>query len=110
MRQARETGRAQAGGRLVFPNPVRLDALPRSLRLDHAQMVDLGGFDCRLELYRKLRVALRCVVVKCWSAEAKAQERPAVHSFSSASLRWVASAMRGSMSGSRSPSMTAARL
>lgn len=42
------------GGRLVFPNPVRLGPPPRDLYLESWQMVDLGGFDCRLELYRKL--------------------------------------------------------
>ena len=43
----------QPGGRLVFPNPVRLAVIPPALRLESAGMVDLGGFQCRLELYRK---------------------------------------------------------
>lgn len=43
----------QPGGRLVFPNPVRLAVIPPVLRLESAGMVDLGGFECRLERYRK---------------------------------------------------------
>ena len=43
----------QPGGRLVFANPLRLEGLPRSLRLQSSQIVDMNGFDCRLELYRK---------------------------------------------------------
>lgn len=43
----------QPGGRLVFPNPLRLAPRDRSLKLDYQQMVDLGGYECRLERYRK---------------------------------------------------------
>lgn len=42
------------GGRLVFPNPLRLGSPDASLKLEYRQVVDLGGFDCRLEMYRKL--------------------------------------------------------
>ncbi|HTH50151.1 MAG TPA: methyltransferase domain-containing protein, partial [Candidatus Limnocylindria bacterium] len=42
------------GGRLVFANPVRLEGLPRTLRRESSQVVDMNGFDCRLELYRKV--------------------------------------------------------
>jgi precorrin-6B methylase 2 len=41
------------GGRLVFANPLRLESPERSLKLQLRQVVDFGGFDCRLELYRK---------------------------------------------------------
>ena len=41
------------GGRLVFPNPLRLEAPERSLRLVSRNAVDLGGFDCQLELWVK---------------------------------------------------------
>ena len=41
------------GGRLIFPNPLKLDRIPKSLKLISSQVVDLGGFECRLELYRK---------------------------------------------------------
>lgn len=44
----------QPGGRLVFPNPVRLAAIPPSLRLEYARPVEMGGFKCRLELYHKV--------------------------------------------------------
>jgi 23S rRNA G2445 N2-methylase RlmL len=42
------------GGRLVFPNPLRLAPKDPSLRLEFRQAVDLGGFTCALEKYRKL--------------------------------------------------------
>jgi 23S rRNA G2445 N2-methylase RlmL len=41
------------GGRLVFPNPVRIQTPPAALELKSRQTVDLGGFDCRLEVYQK---------------------------------------------------------
>jgi 23S rRNA G2445 N2-methylase RlmL len=41
------------GGRLVFTNPFRMESPQRSLKLQSRQVVDLGGFDCRLEVYRK---------------------------------------------------------
>ena len=43
----------QPGGRLVFANPLRLDCPNRALRLHSRQVVDFGGFDCRLEKYVK---------------------------------------------------------
>lgn len=43
------------GGRLVFPNPVRVAPRDPSLRLKFHEIVDLGGFTCRLELYEKTR-------------------------------------------------------
>jgi predicted RNA methylase len=45
----------QPDGRIVFPNPVRLaaEAIPPALELEYARTVDMGGFKCRLELYRK---------------------------------------------------------
>ncbi len=41
------------GGRLVFTNPFRMESPERSLKLESRQAVDLGGFECRLEMYRK---------------------------------------------------------
>lgn len=41
------------GGRLIFPNPLRLEAPERSLRLVSRGTVDLGGFDCQLEMWVK---------------------------------------------------------
>ena len=42
------------GGRLVFTNPFRMESPQPSLRLQSRQVVDLGGFDCRLEVWRKV--------------------------------------------------------
>jgi predicted RNA methylase len=42
------------GGRLVFANPMRIEPSDPSLKLRFREVVDLGGFDCRLELYEKL--------------------------------------------------------
>jgi len=42
------------GGRLVFANPLRIEPLDPSLKLKYRQVIDLGGFDCRLEMYLKL--------------------------------------------------------
>jgi 23S rRNA G2445 N2-methylase RlmL len=42
------------GGRLVFANPLRLEPRDLTLKLDYRQVVDLGGFDCRLEVWRKI--------------------------------------------------------
>jgi len=41
------------GGRLIFANPLRLEPLDPSLKLKYRRVVDLGGFDCRLEMYLK---------------------------------------------------------
>ncbi|HEY5793304.1 MAG TPA: methyltransferase [Chthoniobacterales bacterium] len=41
------------GGRLIFPNPLPVQSLPPSLQLRSRQLVDLGGFDCQLEVYQK---------------------------------------------------------
>jgi predicted RNA methylase len=41
------------GGRVVLVNPLRMESAPRTLRLEFRQAVDLGGFVCRLEMYRK---------------------------------------------------------
>jgi len=45
----------QPGGRLIFANPLRIGPLDPSLKLKYQKVVDLGGFDCRLEMYLKLR-------------------------------------------------------
>jgi tRNA G10 N-methylase Trm11 len=42
------------GGRLVFANPLRIEPPDPSLKLKYRQVIDLGGFDCRLEMYLKL--------------------------------------------------------
>jgi len=41
------------GGRLVLANPLSVENPPPSLQLQFRQAVDFGGFDCRLEMYRK---------------------------------------------------------
>ena len=42
------------GGRLVLANPTPKAKLPPSLKLLSRQVVDFGGFDCRVEKYLKL--------------------------------------------------------
>jgi predicted RNA methylase len=42
------------GGRLVFANPLRIEPADPALKLKYREVVDLGGFDCRLEMYEKL--------------------------------------------------------
>ena len=42
------------GGRLVLINPIRSDSSRRSLALQSRRLVDMSGFDCRMEVYRKL--------------------------------------------------------
>jgi len=42
------------GGRLVFANPLCIEPLDPSLKLEYRQVIDLGGFNCRLEMYLKL--------------------------------------------------------
>ena len=44
----------QPGGRLVFANPLPVGPSPAALKLESRQVVDFGGFNCRLEMYRKL--------------------------------------------------------
>ena len=44
----------QPGGRLVFANPLHTESANRTLKLQSRQVVDFGGFDCRLEKYLKL--------------------------------------------------------
>lgn len=41
------------GGRLVFINPLRIESPHRQLRLQFRQLVDMSGFDCRMEMYVK---------------------------------------------------------
>ncbi len=41
-------------GRLIFVNPLSVRPAGRSLQLDFRQKVDLGGFNCHLEKYRKI--------------------------------------------------------
>ena len=41
------------GGRLVFVNPLRLESQDPTLRLESRRPVDLGGYECRVEVYRK---------------------------------------------------------
>jgi tRNA G10 N-methylase Trm11 len=42
------------GGRLIFANPLRIEPLDPTLKLKYRKMIDLGGFNCRLEMYLKL--------------------------------------------------------
>jgi 23S rRNA G2445 N2-methylase RlmL len=46
----------RAGGRLVFANPVAASATPASrlFHRDYSQLIDMGGFHCRLEKYTLL--------------------------------------------------------
>lgn len=41
------------GGKLVLVNPLKLEPADSSLRRTYRQVVDLGGYDCRLEVYLK---------------------------------------------------------
>ena len=41
------------GGRLIFANPLRIEPLDSSIKLKYRKMIDLGGFNCRLEMYLK---------------------------------------------------------
>ncbi|MFZ4775773.1 MAG: TRM11 family SAM-dependent methyltransferase [Terrimicrobiaceae bacterium] len=41
------------GGRLVFANPLRLENPHPAFRLESRQVVDMSGFDCRMERYVK---------------------------------------------------------
>lgn len=41
------------GGRLVFINPLKLESPEPSLTLAARHLVDLGGFDCRVEMWVK---------------------------------------------------------
>ena len=43
------------GGRLVFANPLQIEPRDPSLKLQFRQVIDLGGFDCRLEKYLKAK-------------------------------------------------------
>ena len=47
-------GMLAPGGRLVFTNPFRMESPEPSLKLQSRRSVDLGGFECRLESYRKV--------------------------------------------------------
>jgi 23S rRNA G2445 N2-methylase RlmL len=42
------------GGRLVFINPLKLDSPDPSLKLEARHLVDIGGFDCRVEKWLKI--------------------------------------------------------
>ena len=42
------------GGRLVLVNPLRTEPQDPTLYREYQQTVDLGGFNCRLEMYRKV--------------------------------------------------------
>lgn len=42
------------GGRLIFTNPLQTGPNDPSLKLDYSQTVDLGGFNCQLEMYHKV--------------------------------------------------------
>jgi len=42
------------GGRLVFVNPLTVKPAGRALQLEFRQKIDLGGFNCHLEKYRRI--------------------------------------------------------
>ena len=41
------------GGRMILTNPFQMDSPTDLLRLQSRQVVDLGGFDGQLEVYKK---------------------------------------------------------
>ena len=41
------------GGRLVFVNPLRAELPHPQLNLESRRLVDMSGFDCRMEMYLK---------------------------------------------------------
>jgi len=43
------------GGKLVFANPLPVQSRQTALRLQSSRVVDFGGFDCRVEMYQKMR-------------------------------------------------------
>ncbi len=47
-------GTLKPGGRLVFANPTHSAPHDPALKLRYRREIDLGGFDCRLEMYLKL--------------------------------------------------------
>ncbi|MDP4693333.1 MAG: methyltransferase [Opitutales bacterium] len=47
------TDTLRPGGRLVFINPLKLDSHDPTLKLEARHLVDLGGFDCRVEKWLK---------------------------------------------------------
>jgi predicted RNA methylase len=44
----------QPGGRLVFANPLKMESSQRSMKLESRQVVDLGGFNARMEKYIRI--------------------------------------------------------
>ena len=46
------------GGRLIFANPLRIEPQDPSLKLKYRKVVDLGGFNCRLEMYLNISESL----------------------------------------------------
>ena len=42
------------GGRLIFANPSRIEPVNPLLELKYRKMIDLGGFNCHLEMYLKV--------------------------------------------------------
>jgi tRNA G10 N-methylase Trm11 len=42
------------GGRLIFANPSRIEPVNPLLKLKYRKMIDLGGFNCHLEMYLKV--------------------------------------------------------
>jgi hypothetical protein len=47
----------EPGGRLVFVNPLSVRPAGHALKQETRRKVDLGGFNCHLEMYRKTRAA-----------------------------------------------------
>lgn len=41
------------GGRLVFANPLWMEGPQPSMKLHYRQVIDMGGFNCRLEMHEK---------------------------------------------------------
>jgi 23S rRNA G2445 N2-methylase RlmL len=43
------------GGRLIFANPLRIKPQDPSLKLKYRKVIDLGGFNCHLEMYLNIQ-------------------------------------------------------
>jgi 23S rRNA G2445 N2-methylase RlmL len=74
----------KVGGRLVFVNPLRTEPTDTSLKLEYRKIVDLGGFNCRLELYRKVAPGSRLKT----TLPSKAKQDPAASKKESPAAWW----------------------
>ncbi len=66
----------KVGGRLVFVNPLRTGPSDPSLKLEFQKTVDLGGFNCRLEMYRKVIPGKQVTLARGGKGDRKAATNP----------------------------------